>query len=704
MKKTAISKNIMAHSYLSRDISWLYFNERVLQEANDSNESLYNRIRFLGIFSNNLDEFFRVRVASLKRMASYTKSNNVVSGYTNVYYKGILNEIQEIVLAQQQQFEQIWKQILQELKQQKIFLLRETQLNKEQQHFISAYFDNEVRSNTIPLMLSHIPQFPYLREKSIYLAIVLSHSKQPSKRQYALIEVPTKQHGRFLLLPSKTGTSAVILLEDVIRYNLPNIFSYLDVDTFNAYIIKITKDAEIELDNEELVNYTTNIEKALKKRRTGKPVRFIYDKEIDAGVLTFLIKKLNLNNIDNITPGGRIHNFRHFMDFPKTLFPKRKLMPSPPAFTHPLLVNVKRVTDIVLVRDVLFHFPYHKFDSIIDMLREAAFDPLVTSIKICCYRLASYSKIINALINAARNGKAITVMLELRARFDEEANLEWKELLELDGIKVLTGFPDMKVHAKIALITKKVNKRNIKYGFISSGNINEKTAQVYSDVCLFTSNKKVMNDITHIFNFLEKPTKNFAALKKCKTLWVSPISMRQQLLAHILKEIQFAKKGKAAFIYFKVNACTDIEIIEALRQASNNGVDVRLIIRSAYTVKTNIKHITKEPRVISIVDAYLEHARHYIFSNNGKPKVYISSADIMRRNLDFRIEAACPIILSQQIERVIHIFNLQWNDNVKARSLQLHALNEYVSHNTTRKKIRSQQEIYTYLQHIKNNM
>ncbi len=703
MKKTTVSKNIMAHTYLSRDISWLYFNERVLQEANDKAESLYNRIRFLGIFSNNLDEFFRVRVAALKRIAAYTKTNKTVSGYTYPYYKGILNEIQEIVLAQQQQFEQIWRQILLELKQQKIFLLKETQLNKAQQQFITSYFENEVRSNTIPLMLNHISHFPYLREKSIYLAIVLSHSKQPLKRQYALIEVPTRQHGRFLLLPAKTSTSSVILLEDVIRYNLPNIFSYLDVDTFNAYIIKITKDAEIELDNEELVSYATNIEKALKKRRTGKPVRFIYDKEIDSGLLTFLIERLNLSNIDNITPGGRIHNFRHFMDFPKTLFPKTQLMPSPPAFTHPLLVNVKRVTDVVLRRDVLLHFPYHKFDSIIDMLREAALDPLVASIKICCYRLASNSKIINALINAARNGKAITVMLELRARFDEEANLEWKELLEVEGIKVLTGFPNMKVHAKIAMITKKTNKGIVKYGFMSSGNINEKTALVYSDVCLFTSNKKIMNDVTHVFNFLEKPTKNFAALKKCKTIWVSPVSMRQQLLAHVQKEIQFAKKGKASFIYIKVNACTDMEIIEALRQASHNGVDVRLIIRGAYTAKTNTKHITKEPLAISIVDAYLEHTRHYIFSNNGKPKVYLSSADIMRRNLDFRIEAACPITLPQQVERVIHIFNMQWQDNVKARNLQLHALNEYIG-GDQKKKIRSQQEIYTYLQRIKNNM
>ena len=689
------------NTYLPRDISWLYFNARVLQEASDASVSLANRIRFLGIFSNNLDEFFRVRVATLKRVAEFAKKD--AKNNEALVAQQQLQEIQTIVIQQQNEFNRIWELIVKELKQAQIFLPTNTQLNTAQKQFVKNYFEEEVRANIIPLMVESIPTFPYLKDRSIYLAVVMQSSTSAYKRKYALIEIPVKQNGRFTLLPSKVGTKSIILLEDIIRFNLPAIFSYLDFDSFSAHVIKVTKDAELDLDQEVSTSFVSKVTKAVKKRRLGKPVRFIYDKEIDAGLLEFLIRKMNLSYYDNLLPGGRIHNFKHFMDFPKTVFEKKHIGEPIKTFTHPLLSNVKRVTDVVLKRDVLLHFPYHKFDSLIDLLREAAIDPLVFSIKICCYRLASNSKIVNALINGVRNGKDVTVVLELRARFDEEANIEWKMKLEEEGVKVLVGFPDKKVHAKICLISRRVKNKTVSFGFVGTGNMNEKTAKVYSDVSLFTSNKLITDDIARIFRYIEFPVANSSLLTECKTLWVSPISMRSNIELHIKKEIANANSGLPAYIYIKTNAVTDVAIIDLLQAAIKHGVIVKLLIRGTYTVPIKTGVDKKVHHAISVVDEYLEHARYYIFGNNNNPKVYISSADIMKRNLDFRIEAACPIMLPQQKERIITIFNIQYSDNVKARWLNFTDLNEYANQHL-KKKIRSQVEIYNYLQKIKNAM
>jgi polyphosphate kinase len=686
------------NNYIARDISWLYFNARVLQEASDANVSLANRIRFLGIFSNNLDEFFRVRVAALKRIIEFSakNKNNLQVKHT----EKILQEIQTIVIEQQNEFNRIWEQLVKELKHEKIFLPTNTQLNTEQKKFVANYFEEEVRANIIPLMVESIPNFPYLKDRSIYLAVVM-HSKQSAyKRKYALIEVPVKQNGRFKLLPSKAGSHSIILLEDVIRYNLPKIFSYLEYDNFSAHIIKVTKDAELDIDQELSSSFVTKVTKAVKKRRSGKPVRFIYDKEIDAGLLDFLMRKINLGIYDNLIPGGRVHNFKHFMNFPKEVFNKTNLGLPIKNFTHPLLVNVNRVTDVVLKRDVLLHFPYHKFDSLIDMLREAAIDPLVFDIKICCYRLAQNSKIINALINAVRNGKKVTVVLELRARFDEEANIVWKTKLEEEGVQVLVGFANTKVHAKICLISRKHNSKITSYGFVGTGNMNEQTAKVYSDIVLFTANKLVTADIAKIFKYIQFAKQHPNLLNQCKTLWVSPVSMRQNLKKYINHEIKNFTKGLPAFIYLKLNAITDFEIIDLLQHALKLGVDVKLIVRGIYSAPKKDKF---NNYCLSIVDEFLEHSRLYIFGNNNNPKAFISSADVMRRNLDYRIEAACPIFLPQQIERVIKIFNIQFKDNVKARWLNSKNLNQYTNQHL-KKKTRSQVEIYNYLQQIKNNM
>ncbi len=457
---------------IPRDISWLAFNARVLQEAADTTVPLKERIKFLGIFSNNLDEFFRVRVAALKRMMKF---GAVATMHVEESPQEILDAIQLIVLQQQSEFNRIWQSILEDLKKEKIFLVNEKELSKEQMDFVNAFFDEEVRSNVIPLMIESIPTLPYLRDKSVYLAVVMARKNVAYKRKYALIEVPTRAVPRFVLLPDgKDGEKYIILLEDVIRFCLPRIFSYFEYEEFSAHVIKVTKDAEYDLDYDETGTYTAKIEKGIKNRRKGKPVRFIYDKEIDPALLEYLIRKVGLSKKDHLIPGGRIHNFRHFIDFPAQVFKQVSTRKKP--FIHPQFANTSRVTDVILENDVMLHFPYHSFNPLIDLLREAAIDPDVTTIKITAYRLAKHSKVINALINAVRNGKDVTVMLELRARFDEENNLAYKEQLEEEGVKVLLGIPNQKVHAKICLIRKRKGNHTIHYGFISTGNLNERTA------------------------------------------------------------------------------------------------------------------------------------------------------------------------------------------------------------------------------------
>lgn len=683
----------MKRKTIARDISWLSFNARVLQEAADPTVPLRERIRFLGIFSNNLDEFFRVRVGTLKRMNEFSSRPGLNMHLEQAPDK-ILEEIQLIVLRQQNEFNRIWNTIQEELAKEKIFLVTEKQLNREQRQFVQTYFEEEVHSNTIPLMIESIPQFPYLRDKSIYLSVVLSKKDSAYKQKYALIEVPSKRLGRFTLLPSPPGEHHIILLEDVIRFNLPAVFSYFGYDKYDAWVFKVTKDAEIDIDSDVSTTIIQKIEKAVKSRRRGKPVRFVYDKEIDAGLLEYLMRRMNLTKRDNLIPGGRIHNFRHFMEFPDTVFAKKSQRKKP--FQHPLLRSLTRVTDAVLETDIMLHFPYHSFNPVIDLLREAAIDPDVTTIRITAYRLAADSKIINALINAVRNGKQVTVMIELRARFEEEANLEWKERLEDEGVKVLIGISNMKVHAKICLIKKKVDKRIIQYGFVSTGNLHEKTATLYGDHCLLTANRNIMADVNRIFNFLEKPKDGLHFLKDCKTLIPCPTLLRKELIKMIDYEIRQAKHKKKACIYLKMNSLSDEMLIEKLYEAARAGVEIKLIVRSIFCMYSESKKFSKPVQAISIVDEYLEHARMFLFHNNGKEKVYISSADWMVRNLDHRVEVTCPVLENDIRTTLKKIFTIQLSDNVKARILNNELDNEYVKTGKD-KKVRSQVEIYNYL-------
>lgn len=678
---------------IARDISWLSFNARVLQEAKDTSNHLHDRLRFLGIFSNNLDEFFRVRVATLNRMVRVGKAVNF---HLETNPDQILAEIQKIGISQQTEFDRTYANIIEELKKKNIFIKNEKQLNPQQKEFVTAYFDEKVRTEIVPLMIESIPQVPLLRDKSIYLACVLGNSENSMLQRYALIEIPARVLPRFIIMPTTGKQKDIILLEDIIRFNLPHIFAPFGFNRFLGYVIKVTRDAELELDNDENTNLIDELERGLKNRKRGRATRFVFDRHIDANLLDYLVKRLGLSKKDNLLPGGRIHNFKDFMNFPAEVF--KDLHPRAKPFVHPLLKQPCRIMDVLEKKDVMLNFPYHSFDPIIDLLREAAIDPFVQSIKITCYRLAKDSKLINALVNAVRNGKQVTVMLELKARFDEEANLQWKERLEEDGVRVVLGIPNMKVHAKLCIIKKREFNKTKQYGFISTGNFNESTARFYGDHCLLTTNRNILADINRVFTFLETPRPKFDILKTCKTLVLAPVNMREHFMELINREIKTAKKKKPASIIIKLNSLVDQELITKLYMAAREGVEIKLIIRGSCCAYTQQKNFVKPIYAISIIDEYLEHARVFVFHNNGNPKVYTSSADWMVRNLDHRIEAACPIYDAGIQKELIDILNIQLAENVKGRILDNEQNNEYVKKKEDEPEVRSQVAIYRYLQ------
>lgn len=676
---------------LAREVSWLSFNARVLQEASDPANPIKERIRFLGIHSNNSDEFFRVRVAVLKKMIQAAEKSKKLNLGKNP--QKILDSIHTIVLRQQNEFNRIWKEIIQDLKKEKVFFVDDKHLNSEQKEFVENYYDQEISSSIIPLFIDNVP-LPSFGDFNIFLGIMMQKKKDDPEQKFAIIEVPTKLHGRFVSLPSAPGEQTFMLVEDLIRFNLPRIFSYLGYTYFEAHMFKITKDAEIDIDNDISTSLIQKIQKGLKNRRKAKPIRFLYEKEMNAQLLEFLVRKLNLTSRDSIIPGGHIRNFRDFMNFPGNIPGTQH----PAPFKHPALAKAQRVSEVIMKQDVLLNVPYHSFNAIIDLLREAAMDSEVKSIKITGYRLASDSKVCNALINAARNGKEVHAILEIRAYSDEEANLAWKTRLEDEGVKVYVGIPKMKVHAKICVIERVVKGVSERYGFIGTGNLNEKTALVYTDQFLLTSNKKIMEDIDKVFVGLESPETKWSLLSQCKVLLVSPTKMRKTFICKINREIKNAKAGKEAKIILNMNSLSDEKLIKRLYKAGEVGVELKLIIRGIYCLDMKDKKFIKPFQAISIVDEYLEHGRIILFHNEGKKEIYISSADWMERNLDHRVEVAVPIYDEAIREELLQLLEIKLNDNVKARKLDSELSNEFVEHDGN-KAVRSQHAIY---QHLRN--
>jgi len=671
----------------NREISWLYFNDRVLQEAADKTVPLIERIRFLAIFSSNLDEFYRVRVATLNRLTNVNTRAKELIGYNP---KKTLNEIKNIVVTQERRFDHLFEdEIIKELEREKIFIINEHQLNVERGQFVRRYFLDKILSTLVPIMLDD-KSFPELKDKSIYFLIKLTKHQKKEKSRYAIIEIPDNLD-RFLVLPESNNMKFIILLDDIIRYCLEDIFFIFEHNKIEAYSIQLTRDAELDLDRGVSEKFIDALTKSLLKRKKGKPMRLLYDVDMPVEMLTYLVAKLDLS-ADGLIPGNRYHNFKDFINFPN-VGDKGLEYPKEPALKIPNLDMNKSIFSQIAKRDYLINLPYHSFDYIIHFLREAAIDPKVTEIHITLYRLAENSRIINALINAAKNGKRVNCLLELKARFDEQANIFWTKRMEEEGVNVNYGLPEYKVHSKICLVTRKEKGKMQLYANLSTGNYNEKTAQLYCDHSLFTTNPAITSELRKFFRGLQKKV----FYRDYKYLIVSPLESREKIIKLIDREIKNAQDNKVAYMILKMNSLSDEDIISKLYDASNAGVKIELIIRGMCCLVPGVKGFSENIRAISIIDKYLEHARVWIFCNNGNESIYLSSADMMTRNLDNRVEVGFPILDEGIKQEIRDIINIQLKDNTKAREFNQLNNNRYKKHGKV--SYRAQDDIYTYLKY-----
>lgn len=669
---------------INRELSWLSFNERVLYEAMDSEVPVLERLRFLGIYSSNLDEFFRVRVGTLNRLI-----NNKLSKNLNYNPKKILAQIYLKLKEDEKIFRIAFKDIRKELREHGIYFLNEKSLETSQRKWLKDYFKKEIRQGVTPLLFKENLKFPVLRDKSIYLAIKMI--LKDARIVYSLIEVPTDYFPRFIEVPNKVDDKHyVILLDDLIRMNLLEIYKVFDIAEINAYTIKLTRNAELEMDSDISKSDFEQLSLTLKQRKKGIPVRFIADRNIPEDLLKMLIQKNNISR-QNVVLSGKYHNFKDFMKFPN--FGKKHLLyPVDEPIVNLKFEYTRTILQTIEEKDVLLFYPYNSFDYLLNLLREASIDPEVDIIKMSLYRLSKKSQIANILINAAKNGKKVLVIMELTARFDEENNMYWAQQMKEEGVQVIYGHPKYKVHSKLVYISKKTKSKKIEYCNISTGNFNEVTADIYSDLALFTSHPKITQEVNHVFNYLEtlKP-------KKFNTLIVAPYNIRSTILNGIEQEIEHSKKGLKTEIILKVNSLVDDEIIDALYRAKEHGVEINLIVRGICCLSSETKHEKYPFHAVSIVDKYLEHARVYYFLNNGNPNCYISSADIMSRNLDYRIEVGVPIFDTTILNKIVKYLRIQLSDNVKSRILNSNMSNARYQKNS-KIKIRSQKEIFNWLE------
>ena len=691
------------NQYINRELSWLKFNARVLQEAADERVPLLERLRFAGIFSNNLDEFFKVRYATVKRVAMNETSDKELG----VHAKELLEEITKEVILLQDQSLKIIASITKELEKEQIFIVDEKTLLPEYESFVNTYFYNKVRPALFTIILNDLEMFPQLKDDVAYLAVKMTLKEEDEKAsgiekffssrvykekiQYALIELPTTLD-RFIELPQIGDKHYIIMLDDIIRFCLHKIFNIFNYESLTANMIKITRDAELDIDDDLSKSFIEKISTSVEDRRKGEPVRFVYDKMIDKDTLQFLFEKMGIVKTDSVIPGGRYHNRRDFMSFPSL---GRKDLTYPPIQPLPVqgLTSDESLLKKIAEKDYLQYTPYHTFSNIIWFLREAALDPKVKSVKITIYRLAKNSQVVNSLINAVKNGKQVTVQIELQARFDEESNIRYAEQLKAEGVKLIFGVRGLKVHSKICVIERKEGKELKRYGFISTGNFNESTAKIYTDYTLFTANQEILKEVNKVFNFFDT---NYN-VQKFKHLIVSPHYTKKQLKHLIDEEIKNAKAGKEAYIKLKMNNITSYKMIDKLYEASRAGVKIQMIVRGICCLVPGIEGMSENIEVISIVDKFLEHPRLFIFGNGGTPKVYVSSADWMTRNISFRVEVGCPIYDKTIQQELIDTFEISWADNVKARIINKAQDNTYRPHTTP--ALRSQVALYEYYQH-----
>ena len=680
--------------YTNREISWLSFNARVLQEAEDPGVPLFERLRFIGIFSNNLDEFFRVRVASVRRMLYLESDEEILGDYTA---ESLYNKIQEIVNLQQQKSQEIYQQILLDMEAENIFIVNEKELTRNQGVLVKRYFLEKVLQNLVPIMLSAENKFPYLRDRSVYLAVKMSKRAKPDKFAYALVRIPSLTLPRYFVLPEKNRKKYIIMLDDIIRYCMDDIFPLFNFDCYQAYTIKVTRDAELDLDDDISKSFVEKMELSLKRRKTGTPVRLIYDREIPPDLMSFIVKKMKLRK-ENTVAGGRYHNDKDLMNFPEIGSSHHYYRKLPPV-RHRNLNQHKSILRKLRSKDIMLHYPYQTFTHIIDLLREAAIDPKVVEIGITIYRVADNSRVVNALLNAIRNGKKVTVVVELQARFDEEANIYWSGKLQEEGALVINGVPGEKVHAKTIWIKRKEKDEIRNYAYVGTGNFNESTARIYADEGLLTADSRIADDVAKLFDFFKHnyPNRQHNRLnQQYNHLIVSPFNMRQYFYELIDKEIELAKSGRRGYMILKLNSLIDKGMMDKLCEAARNGVKIRLIVRGIFGLHPNEKNDHGNIEAISIVDKYLEHSRIFLFGNGGDEKLFISSADWMSRNLNRRIEVACPIYSKEIKDELKEMLRTQLRDNTKARILDEELSNKY-NRPKVEGRFRAQEDYYQYI-------
>lgn len=677
---TANTKN----RYINRELTWLQFNARVLQEAADTSVPLIERMRFIGIFSNNLDEFFKVRYATVKRIDEVGKSGtNQLGGVTA---SELLKQITSIVIKQQTASLEILRKITAALKKEKIFIIDETEITPPQHHFIKNYFFRYVSPALVTIIVDDRTKLPNLKDSVAYLAVKMLAAS--GEKQFALIEIP-KLTNRFIVLPKDGDNDYIIMVDDLLRYCLRDIFNIFYYYEISAHMIKITRDAELDLDSDLTKSFMEKISEGVKHREIGDPVRFVYDKTIAEDTLEFFMSKMEIDSKDSIIPGGRYHNRRDYMKFPDLGRKDLKYTPIENLPVKGLSLHYS-IFDAIAKKDYLMYVPYHTFAYVVKFLREAAIDPQVKSIKITIYRLAEISHVASSLINAAINGKKVTVSMEIQARFDEQANIDYAEQMKEQGVKLIFGVPGLKVHSKMCVVEREEQGKIVRYGFLSTGNFNESTANVYTDFTLFTAHEGILKDVNKIFNFFEVNYKQYTY----KHLIISPFHTKNRFYKLIDEEIKNKKEGKPAYIKLKMNSMSCFQMIDKLYEASRAGVKVQMIIRGICCLIPGVEGMSENIEVISIVDKFLEHTRMTIFCNNEDPVIHISSADWMTRNVFNRVEVSCPVYDEDIRKELIDTFEICWKDNVKARIIDEHQQNKYKKGGN--EKVRSQFETYKY--------
>lgn len=678
---------------INRELSWLSFNDRVLQESLNRDLPLIERLRFLGIYSNNLDEFFRVRVANLHRMMNI--KNQRIDGFKGSA-KDLLGVVQDTIKQQRRYYDLSYQRLLKEMEEKGIFHFNEENIPEELKDDLYRYYHQEIKQDIVPIMLEKRRKFPRLRDKEIYLAIKMECGKK-SKVRYALIQVPS-QHKRFITFEREEKVY-VILLDDIIRHFMKEVFAIFEVQHIVAYTFKFTRDAELTLDDDYSISMYEKMEESIEQRKKGEALRFVYDETMDEDLLKYLKKAIGIEGEDHVAPGGRYHNFKDLMDFPSFGNPELIFPPQPPLESADFK-NTTSVIKKVLKQDVLLHYPYQKFDHLVDLLREAAIDPKVTEIKINIYRVAKRSQVINALINAIKNGKLVTVVVELQARFDEENNMYWSNIMREHGAKLIFGVPGLKVHAKLIQITRKNGRKEQLITHVGTGNFHGGTAKVYTDFSLLTARPEIAGEVKKVFNLLE----NNIERAMYRYLFVSPFNTRRKFSGLINQEIKNAKKGYPARIDIKLNNLVDNSLINKLCEAGVAGVKIRIIVRGICCLNPMQKRLNGNIEIISIVGRYLEHARFFIFHNKGEEKHFISSADWMTRNLDKRIEVTTPIFADHIKEELRYIFETQWSDNVKARIMDDRQRNRFKEVAEGEANINSQRSLYHHYHNKLNQL